>query len=231
MASNAGDKKKEVYKVKAIDMEAQIPYKDASKGNYAGVELIYEREYQGQKKTETKNFVGKSLDHPANGGMKAALGTLSKGDLFTVGMEFDGTYWNWKEVTKGGQVVEHPTAAKQTSSGKPAGNSYPPKKDVVSADNLSGLSDYELGITCGMALNNSVAILGQGAKLGEVEDLAYKFVKLAINFKDNVRAGVFSRDQVKPEVATAKPQSKQPEAQPEPAGPDVGDGFDDDIPF
>lgn len=228
MAANAGDKKKEVYKVKAIDMDAQIPYKDASKGNYAGVELIYEREYQGQKKTETKNFVGKSLDHPANGAMKAALGSLGKGDLFTVGMEFDGTYWNWKEVTKGGQVVEHPAAASRpATSGKPAGNSYPPKKDVVSADNLSGLSDYELGITCGMALNNSVAILGKGAKLEEVEDLAYKFVKLAINFKENVRAGVFSRDQVKPEVATAKSQKAVDMREDVPPATD----WEDDIPF
>lgn len=216
-----------VCKVKSISFNVDIAYSDASKGTYKGVELVYEQEFNGKKEIKEKKFVQKSLDHAANAELKSGLTSLKNGDTFTgTFKKNDRGFWDMVSVVKGGQVVNHPT---NTGGSAPAQRSAPVRKDATSEDNKSGLSDYELGITCGMALNNAVAILGEGAKLDQVEKLGYEFVQMAIRFKENVRAGVFSPDQVKMD---AKPQAKQPEAQPEPAGPEVGDGdFDSDIPF
>jgi len=220
--ANPGDKIKRVCKVKSIDMKAMIDYSDKSKGQYEGTELIYEQEFQGKKETKTKNFAAKSLDHSANVAMKAALQSLSKGDVFTAEFEMnDRGFWDMKQITKGGQVVDHPA---KSSSPARSGGGFGPRKDTTSEDNKSGLSDYELGITCGMALNNAVAILGEGAKLAQVEKLGYEFVQMAIRFKENVRNGTFGVEE-KPKVAELE-KAKVVDNEIPPDAP-----FDDDIPF
>ena len=220
--SNAGDKKTEVFKVKMIDMNAQIKYANKD-GHYEGCELVYERTYQSKTEVKTKTFAGKSLAHPAQTALRVALESLSKGDVFTVHQEFDGNYWNWKAIEKGGQVVEPPAASKPQAS-RPSGGGFAPRKDTTSDDNKSGLSDYELGITCGMALNNAVAILGEGAKLDQVERLGYEFVQMAIRFKENVRNGSFGKAQ---EKVVEAPAAKAAQPAQDPDNP-----FDDEsIPF
>lgn len=218
--ATAGDKRKQVYLVKSIDVNATINYANKP-GTYQGVELIYERDYQGKKEVKTKNFAAKSLEHPAQSAFRSALVGLTKGDMFTVSEEFDGTYWNWKAIEKGGEAAQSPQgnpapATHRTTMGAS------PKKDVVSDDNLSGLSDYELGVTCGMALNNAVILLGEKSSLSDVERLGYDFVKMAMKFKANVRNGSFGKEAAKPAQA--------PQAASAPAN-NQGAGFDDDIPF
>lgn len=214
-----------VCKVKSISFNVDIAYSDASKGTYKGVELVYEQEFNGKKEIKEKKFVQKSLDHAANAELKSGLTSLKNGDIFTgTFKKNDRGFWDMVSVVKGGQVVDHPAKA---SSAAPAARSsgYAPKKDSTSEDNKSGLSDYELGITCGMALNNAVAILGEGAKLEQVEKLGYDFVQMAIRFKENVRSGNFGNT---PKESPAKPVQDTTAGMREEVPPA---DFDDDISF
>lgn len=212
-----------VCKVKSISFNVDIAYSDASKGTYKGVELVYEQEFNGKKEIKEKKFVQKSLDHAANAELKAGLTSLKNGDIFTgTFKKNDRGFWDMVSVVKGGQVVNHPT---NTGGSVPAQRSAPVRKDATSEDNKSGLSDYELGITCGMALNNAVAILGEGTKLDQVEKLGYEFVQMAIRFKENVRSGNFGNT---PKEPPAKPVQDAPAGMREEVPPA---DFDDDIPF
>lgn len=219
--SNPGDKMMRVCKVKSIDKDATISYANKP-GTYNGVELIYEQEFNGQKELKTKNFAMKSLDHPANSAMRTALMQLEKGATFTAHYVKGEQYWDLKDITLGAETVS--AAPARANSG---GGNFP-QKDKVSADNKSGISDFELGIVTGHALNNAVLLLGEGATIAQVKAKAGEFLAMAMEFKEEVKAGNFGGKQESSAASADIPQMapKKPVQEP-PAGAD----FNDDLPF
>lgn len=81
---------------KVIEVEWDVNIEKNGGGSYVGTTLTFK---DSKGKVETKAWAQKSLNHPANGHVKAALQTLSPGCFFEAeAVKNDAGYWNWTQL-------------------------------------------------------------------------------------------------------------------------------------
>lgn len=100
---------------KVIEVEWDVNIEKNGGGSYVGTTLTFK---DSKGKVETKAWAQKSLNHPANGHVKAALQTLHPGSCFEAeAVKNDAGYWNWTQLKiVDGLAPQVPTSTQQVGT-------------------------------------------------------------------------------------------------------------------
>ena len=101
---------------KVIEVEWDVNIEKNGGGSYVGTTLTFK---DSKGKVETKAWAQKSLNHPANGHVKASLQTLHPGSCFEAeAVKNDAGYWNWTQL----KIIDNMgTAAQSTTNTQQTG--------------------------------------------------------------------------------------------------------------
>lgn len=81
---------------KVVEVEWDVNIEKNGGGSYVGTKLAFK---DSKGKIEEKAWAQKSLNHPANSHVKAALQTLNPGCFFEAeAVKNDAGYWNWTQL-------------------------------------------------------------------------------------------------------------------------------------
>lgn len=95
---------------KVIEVEWDVNIEKNGGGTYVGTKLAFK---DAKGKIEEKAWAQKSLNHPANSHVKAALQTLNPGCFFEAeAVKNDAGYWNWTQL----KIIDNMGTAAQTTT-------------------------------------------------------------------------------------------------------------------
>lgn len=96
---------------KVIEVEWDVNIEKNGGGSYVGTKLAFK---DAKGKIEEKAWAQKSLNHPANSHVKAALQTLNPGCFFEAeAVKNDAGYWNWTQL----KIIDNMGTAAQATTG------------------------------------------------------------------------------------------------------------------
>lgn len=101
---------------KVIEVEWDVNIEKNGGGTYVGTKLAFK---DAKGKIEEKAWAQKSLNHPANSHVKAALQTLNPGCFFEAeAVKNDAGFWNWTQL----KIIDNMgTAAQATTNTQQTG--------------------------------------------------------------------------------------------------------------
>lgn len=96
---------------KVIEVEWDVNIEKNGGGTYVGTKLAFK---DAKGKIEEKAWAQKSLNHPANSHVKAALQTLNPGCFFEAeAVKNDAGFWNWTQL----KIIDSMGTAAQATTG------------------------------------------------------------------------------------------------------------------